>query len=231
MLPAAKDYSVFIWLLVCWLGICLFTLGVPLSSSLYFFIYLLAAPLTWLLYLLAARYLYLRVFDRYPGIAFAGRSSLWIAASAVPISAIVSIFLSPGRLTKGLTFSVITLLDRGVLFGIAFFLLLLVSVMVRYPISISQNIAIHSLVLAAVLLSQSLLQIADQWAAYRYTAYTNILAAAFDTVLACAWAFLLTNAGDSAVIRIRQNIKPEAEVHLLGQLDALNGILLRAARK
>jgi hypothetical protein len=114
---------------------------------------------------------------------------------------------------------------------LAFFLVLLVLVMIRYPISIPQNIAVHSFFFSSILFSQSVFQVADQWTFYHYSAYCNTLAAAFDAVLVTAWALLLTSAGDHAIIRIRQRIKPETELHLLGQLDTLNGILLRAARK
>jgi hypothetical protein len=149
----------------------------------------------------------------------------------VVVGVAISVGLSPGGLTKSLAFSTMLFLDRCVLFGIAFFLVLLVSVMIRYPISIAKNIAVHCISFSSILLSQTVFQVADQWTLYHYVPFWNTLTAGFDAVLIGAWAVFLTDAGDTAIIRIRQNIRPDTEIHLLGQLDALNGILLRAARK
>lgn len=231
LLPAAREYGLFFWLLAAWSGICVFTLRVPPASLPYFYMFTVLVPLSWVLYFCTARHLYQKVFSNYPGIAFAGRSSMWIAAAGVPVVIALSIWFSPGGVSKSLAYATVSLLDRCVLFGIAFFLALLVSVMIRYPISIPQNIAVHSIFFSSILLLQTVFEIADQWTSYRYSAYCNTLAAGFDAILVTAWALVLTNAGDTAIIRIRQHIKPETETQLLGQLDSLNGILLRAARK
>lgn len=156
---------------------------------------------------------------------------MWIAAALVGIAVGVSVEFSPGAMSRSLTFSTMTLLDRCVLFGLAFFLVLLVLVMIRYPISIAKNIAVHCFFFSSILFAQTIFQVADQWALYHYSALCNTLTAGFDAILVTAWALLLTNAGDVAIIRIRDRIKPETELQLLGQLAALNGILLRAARK
>ena len=231
MLSASREYRPFFWLMIAWFGICAFTLFVPLASSWYFFCFLVLAPLTWSLYFVAARHLYQKVFSKYPGIAFAGRSCLWIAATAVVVGVVLSSTLSQGGLRKSALFKGTILLDRCALFGISFFLILLVSVMIRYPISIPKNIAVHSFFFGAILLSQTIVQVADQWTLYSFTAYCNTFVAGLDAILVSAWAVSLTNAGDTAIIRVRQHIRPEAEVHLLEQLATLNGILLRAARK
>jgi hypothetical protein len=233
-LPAASDYGLFSWMLSAWCCIAVFSIAVPLTSHFYFIIFLLLVPASWLLYLLTARKLYQRVFSGYPGIAFAGRSSLWIVSIAVPLVVAVSIYFSPGIVPAtfwAAVLAIVLLLDRFALFAIAFFLLLLVSVITRYPISIPKNVAIHSFFFGFVLFSQTVAQVADQWTSYRYTSYFNVLVAGCDAIIVTAWALLLTNAGDNSFIRVRPNIKPESELHLLGQLDSLNGILLRAVRK
>jgi hypothetical protein len=231
LLPASREYRLFFWLLVSWFGICVFTLQVPLASYLYFYIFLVIVPLSWILYFCTARHLYQRVFSKYPGIAFAGRSSMWMAVIGVTITVALNARLSPVSLGKNRLYATVITLDRWVLFGIAFFLVLLVSVMVRYPISLPRNIAVHSFFFASILFFQTVFQVADQWTRYHYSTFCNTLAAAFDALLVTAWALMLTNAGDNAIIRIRRRIRPETEIQLLGQLDTLNGILLRAARK
>lgn len=231
LLPAAKEYGLFVWLFVSWSCISAATVGVPLASALYKYIFLVSVPLSWVLYFCTARHLYQKIFTNYPGIAFAGRSALWVSAAIVVVGVVVSTAFSPGVMTERHVFAALLLLDRFVLFGIALFLVLLVSIMIRYPISIPKNIAVHAFFFSSILFSQMLVQIADQWTEYRFTPYFNTLVAGFDAILIGTWAISLTNAGDAAIIRVRQHIRREAEIHLLGQLDALNGILLRAARK
>jgi hypothetical protein len=90
---------------------------------------------------------------------------------------------------------------------------------------------VHAFFFSSILFSQALVQAVDQLTGYKFTPYCNTVASGFDAILVSAWAISLTSLGDTAIIRVRQHIRPETEVHLLGQLDALNGILLRAARK
>jgi hypothetical protein len=228
---AWRQYRPFLCLLLLWFAICVVALTIPVSSRVYFRFYSIAAPLSWFVYLLVARDLYQNIFQKFRGIAFAGRWCLYISASLLLAVAFASFFLSGSVSKPGPQFEAVAFVDRSVLFGLAFFLVLLVSVIVRYPISIQRNLVVHTLVFSGILFFQSIVQVADQWSAYRYTAFCNTLTAGLDAVLITAWAILLTKAGETIRIRIRHNIKPEMELQLLGQLDTLNGILLRAARK
>jgi hypothetical protein len=229
--PSASEYKWLFWLLNAWAITSVSTLVIPLSSRLYFLVFLLIVPISWVLYFLVARDLYQRVFRDYRGIAFAGRTCLWAAAVLTPAGVTLSLVFSPGGLTESISFATIVLLDRCVLFCIALFLVLLVSVMIRYPIPVGKNLAVHSIFLSSILFSQVVVQIVDQWTLYQHTAYMNSIAAAFDALLTGAWALFLSRSGDSVMIRFRGTLESATEHHLLGQLDALNGILLRAARK
>ena len=44
------------------------------------------------------------------------------------------------------------------------------------------------------------------------------------------WAMLLSKAGEYQETRVRQNISPERELVLIGELSAMNEVLLRAGR-
>jgi hypothetical protein len=230
-LSSVRQYRPFVGLLIIWFSFCVVSLTVPVSSKIYLRIYLFAAPVSWLLYLFVCRDLYQGIFSKFRGIAFAGRWCLYLSGALLLFVGIGSVLISPGRSNDYEWFKAVYFVDRSVLFGLAFFLVLLVSVIVRYPISIQKNLVVHTLVFSGILFAQSVCQVADQGTGYLYSVFWNTLAAGTDTVLVTAWAILINKAGESLNIRIRHNIKPETEIHLLHQLDSLNGILLRAARK
>ncbi len=230
MLPMGSEYGTLVWLLAAFCVVGVFAVGMPPSSTFYFRVFFVIIPLTWILYFAAARDLYQKIFKEYPGIAFAGRSSLWTAAVLMIVSVGLTLVYSHGALRNNFLNAVL-LAGRCVLFSIAFFLILLVSVMIRYPIAIPRNVAVHSIFFSALLFSESLLQVADQWTSYHSTLYFNAATSALDAVIVTGWILTLSDVGDTAIVRIRQHIRPETEMELLGQLDALNGILLRAARK
>lgn len=232
-LSSVRQYRPFLGVFVIWAAFSVVAISVPVSSRLYFQIFCYGTPLVWLVYLFVARKLYQEIFDRYRGIAFAGRWCIYLAAFLLFASGVSSVVFSRGHISPSVTFATIIFIDRCLLFGISFFLLLLVGVIIRYPISIQKNLVVHCLCFSAILFFQSICQVAQQWTLYSHTITMlwNTLAAAFDTVCVSTWVLLLTKAGDNTVVRIRQHIQPEMEIHLLGQLDALNGMLLRAARK
>jgi hypothetical protein len=230
-LASSSQYRPFLGLLAIWFAFCVASVSVPMSSKLYLRIYILAAPVSWLFYLFVARDIYLKIFVNYRGIAFAGRFALYSSGTLLLAGGAASVWFSPARLKEGALWEGIALVDRSVLFGVAFLLVLLVFVIVRYPISIQRNLIVHTLVFSGVLFCQSLCQAADQWTAYNLSMFWNTLAAALDTVFVAAWAIMIHPGGDNHYMRFRPHIKPETELHLLHQLDSLNGILLRAARK
>jgi hypothetical protein len=230
-LSSARQYRPFIGILVLWSAIAVVAISVNVRSKLYFQIFWYATPVSWLLYLFVARDLYQRIFDKFRGIAFAGRTCLYLSAAFLLASQIASVMFSQGRINPSFGFAAIAFVDRCVLFGVSFFLLLLVGVIVRYPISIQKNLVVNCLAFSAVLFVQSMFQVADQWTLYAHSSLWNTMAAAFETVCVSAWALLLSKAGDTTIVRIRQHLKPELEAHLMGQLNAFNGVLLRATRK
>jgi hypothetical protein len=229
-LPSLGEYRLFIGLFAAWALPSLVPLAVPVSSRAYFLIYVYLSPVSWLLYIFVSRDIYQKIFRKYQGIAFAGRTCLHVSVVCLFVSIIAGMFFSNSSV-RGSTFSHFTSIDRSVLFGLSFFLLLVVATIVRYPIPITRNFIVHCIFFSATLLLQSIFSVVDQATGYHYSMFCNTLTAALSTLLITGWALVLTKAGDIEAVRIRQNIRPEVAVHLLGQLDSLNSILLRAARK
>ncbi len=161
---------------------------------------------------------------------FAGRSALRVAAISALVVVALGVYLSPRSWSLDAAMRTVSLLDQCALFGITFFLLLLASVITRYPISIGKNVAIHCYFFGAVLFPQAAFHIVDQWSSSRYTDLCNTMAAAAGAITFTAWTLLVTDAGDEAIIRMRR-LDPKDQLQLMGQLDTFNGILLRVGRK
>jgi hypothetical protein len=229
-LPKAKDYRPLIWLLIAWAAIYFVVVGVNVQSPLYRKIYMLIVPVTWVLYVFVARNLYKQVFNSYPGIAFAGRWCVYAAAIFSAIGMIVSFSPPPGSIDVTALYWTFSM-DRNVVFGISVALLLLILVMSWYPLSVQKNITVHSFYLGAILLIQAAAQLADQSTGYRNQLLWNTLAAGLTAFSVLYWIWSLSPHGDHTIVKIRRNLDPALELQLLSQLDSLNGILLRAARK
>jgi hypothetical protein len=229
-LSSWRQYRFFLGLLASWVAFCVFTVAVPVSSKAYLRFYLIAAPLSWVFYIFVARDLYQKIFDQYKGISFAGRACFNVASALLAVAVFANVWSSPVESKAGSYFVVVTLIDRSLLFALSFFLVLLVFVIARYPISIRRNLVVHTLVVSSILFFQSFCGLADLWSKYLYSAQWNTLAAALDCIFLGAWALLINSAGETISVRIRQ-LEPQAALHLLNQLQSLNGVLLRAARK
>jgi hypothetical protein len=197
----------------------------------YFWFYAGATSVLWILYLVSAYHLYKNVFSDYPGIASLGTWTVLTAGASILIVALLSVLSSRSLSYPGLLYTQVTLIDRSLVVGLALFLLLLVSIMSRYPIEVRRNLVVHCVAFSSVLFFQALLSIGDQWTAHHHTAEMNNACSIVSAVVFFLWARLVSRSGDITVMRFRRHLNPALETRLLGQLSSINGILLRAGRK
>jgi hypothetical protein len=229
-LPSFRQYGPFMGVLNVWMLLNILTLTINTGSRSYFWIYVSATPVLWLLYLLAARNLYLKTFSGYPGISMVGKWTLYAGGIAAIVAAVVSLLFPGTPITASRTLTVVTTVDQCLLCGISLFLLLLLGVMARYPVAIQTNIGVHCVALNAILFTQSFFLIVDQFTAFRYAARVNILAGAASALCCLFWALMLSPNGDKVKRPVRK-LPATVETRLLGQLESLNGMLLRTVRK
>jgi hypothetical protein len=231
LLSARRTHWYFLGIFILWAAANLLPLFESSSSKSYFWFYIGTTPVLWALYLAAAFFLYRSVFADYPGIASMGKWAVLAAAVAIIAAGSASLVFSRGLFSPGQLYTLVTTIDRSLLVGLSLFLVILVSIMSCYPIAIGRNLAVHCVLFSAILLVQALQSVGDQWTSHRFTDITNAVSSLFSAVLFLLWTRILNPEGDLTIVRVRQRIDPDVEYRLLGQLNSINGILLRAGRK
>jgi hypothetical protein len=120
--------------------------------------------------------------------------------------------------------------DRGVTFSLAIFLILMLSFVSRYPVSLGRNVVVLTVLYAAFFLSNTLSGLLKS--VFGLSLYAVVDTALMGVASACAFAFfiLLSPQGEEVQVNLPA-YGPDSEKRLLMNLDALNRTLLRASRK
>jgi hypothetical protein len=100
----------------------------------------------------------------------------------------------------------------------------------KYPISLSRNVVVHTVIYSIFFLSDALVLLGRTLLGYHVGQTSNLVATAIGSACSVAWAVLLTAHGEEVRAQLPQ-IRPEAEERILHQLDALNATLLKVSRK
>jgi hypothetical protein len=231
VLSSLRLYWFFLGIFAVWIVANMLYLSGDSASKIYFWSFCVITWVLWFFYLVAAQGLYSNVFRGYPGIASIGRWIVIAAGLCILVTGATNFYLSRRLSSPSWLYTTVTMIDRALLLGLAFFFVLLVSIMAHYPISIPRNLVVHSIAFSAVLLIQALVSLVDQWTAHQFTAELNNFSSLVSGVTIFSWAWFLSRRGELTHVRTRQRLDPEVEFRLLGQLDSINGILLRAGRK
>ena len=201
------------------------------GSVVYAWIYLLCYPAVWILYCLMVRDLYYQIFSSYPGIAMYGRWTIYASAVIALVAVVVGRAATRDALSAKRTLIVgWEAFGRNLVFGLAILILLLLLILSRYPINLRQNIVVNCLCFSLFLLAEAGTVLAEQLTGMRHTITTNEMNVVLDIACFGAWGYLLSREGQTRVVHVLHPSQAEAE-RLLLELNSLNSILLRAARK
>jgi hypothetical protein len=207
--------------------------NLPLTAGLYQKIWVLTEPLEWFFYVLVVLELYALVLRDYKGLSTAGRWAL-IAAVLIAVLASGLTLLVPSASTiQGPLMRYFYVADRAVYFSLMVFLLTILAFLVQYPITLSRNVIVHSLVFSVYFLGNTMI---FSWLSTRRYSLAliesvKIAVASINIAALAAWLFWLTPAGELRMSRLRPAWMPGREEVLAGHLTYLNAALLRAARK
>jgi len=204
--------------------------ALPYGRNLYGWVWLISSPLSWLASILVVLELYARVLRSYPGIASLSR---WLLSAGLAVSITLSgltlwaDFGNPGeRFPVILLFTVI---ERGVLSSLAIFLLMITVFLTWYPVPLSRNVIVHSMVCALYFLGATMSLLVRNVTGHEVTVAVNVALAMVDLACFVLWTALLSRAGEVKMIVLRQHWRPEQQQRLMDQLAAINTTLLRAA--
>ena len=209
-------------------------LGIDLMADphRYAWLYILSQPLIWFLFILIVLELYSLVLKNHRGIASLSR---WTLMAGLGISIAISFFtLLPdlhrieGPYPVLLYYSVI---ERGIISSLVVFLLLILAFLVLYPVPLSRNLLVHAVVYCVYFLSSTLTLFIRHMAGFATTRTVSTMLIGLTTLCLMAWIAFLRRTGEVRTIIVGHRWRPEDEERLVEQLDAINSVLLRSARK
>ncbi|HEX3743395.1 MAG TPA: hypothetical protein VHW09_05685 [Bryobacteraceae bacterium] len=202
------------------------------NSNMYFYSYLIIEPILLLAYILVVIELYSLVLEKYRGLYTLGR---WAMYAAILISGTVSILTFIPKInpllpepSKRLMLELAA--ERGIDLALVLFILLIVWFLSKYPVPLSRNVVVHTVIYAIFFLSDTMLLLWRSLLGENVTPTANVVATAISAACSFAWAILLTDRGEEVRAQLPQ-IRAEAEERILHQLDALNATLLKVSRK
>ena len=199
-------------------------------SSAYYWTWLATEVIVWVLYVLILLELYHLVLQDYPAIMTTGRRFLvWTLGVSVILSA-MTLFADLTHAHGPQTVVVYSwILERGILFSLTLYLLIIGLFVARYRIVLRRNAALHTnlffLYFVSTTLAYFFLTISGQTA----TDLTNLVLLAISAVCLTVWILKFEVAGEKAMIGSRP--ASEDATRLFNQLDELNAALGRLAKK
>jgi hypothetical protein len=225
-------YRFFSWYLGFHLarGVLLSTL--PYNTDAYGWVWLLSAPVLWLLYVLVVLELYSLVLRNYKGIATLSR---WTLMGALGISIVLSALSLVADMSHAAQRYPVILyfnaVERGVVSSLAIFLLLITGFLTWYPVPLSRNVIVHSIVYSIYFLSMTMGLLWRNVTGHAVNNTVNLVLLAVSVSCLLVWILFLNRQGEETTVVLRQHWRPEQEEQLVERLSAINAMLLRSARK
>jgi hypothetical protein len=202
------------------------------NSNLYFYVFYYSEPILLLAYILVVMELYSLVLERYKGLYTLGR---WAMYGAVLISGTVSVLSLLPKLGPSLPEPSRRLMyefaaERGVDLALVIFILLIVWFLTKYPVPLSRNVVVHTVIYSIFFLSDALVLLWRTLLGYHVIEYMNVVSTVVSSACAVAWWLLLSAKGEEVPVHGPQ-LRPDSEERILQQLDMLNATILKVSRK
>jgi hypothetical protein len=120
--------------------------------------------------------------------------------------------------------------ERGVDFSLAIFILLILLFLSRYPVPLSRNVVVHSVVFSLFFLSNTLVMLLYSVFGLHVNSEINLFLMGICSACMVAWLVLLNAKGEKVRVSTLHFGRGDEE-RILHQLDSLNDTLLRASHK
>jgi hypothetical protein len=159
-----------------------------------------------------------------------GRWALYFSlALAVSISAITLLpRIKPSMPQRSRIMFYVLATERGIQTGLAIFIILILCFLSLFPVRLSRNVRVHSLVFSTFFLSGTFVLLMRSLFGMHLADVVNTILLAVTATSLVAWLVLLRTSGEDSV-RAPVPIEPEHESRLLAHLDSLNTALLRTS--
>jgi len=205
--------------------------GLGSSSGAYQKIWVLTEPIDWVLYVLVVLEIYALVLADYRGLSTAGRWAL-IASVAIALLASGLTLIAPSQYTaQGPLMRYYYVADRAVYFSLVVFLISILLFLMQYPIVLSRNIVVHSMVFSVYFLGNTVIYLILTMRGRAALPGVSLALSGVTVAALGAWLVLLNRAGEIRKVSLRPHWMPGKEEELVSQLNHLNAALLRVTRK
>jgi hypothetical protein len=201
------------------------------SSMQFLHVYNRLEPVRDVLFVLVVWELFSVIFRNYAGLRSLSR---WVMGFAALVStaglALTVSNIGVSGFSQSRMASRIMRFERGLTFGLVIFIIIMLYFISRYPIKLPRNNIVLSMIYSIWFLGDSAILLVTSFLPSKYNDAEDAVLAVLEIASYAGWALLLSRSGESQETRVRQNLSPEREQLLIGELSAMNDVLLRAAR-
>ncbi|HVN04023.1 MAG TPA: hypothetical protein VMT86_06365 [Bryobacteraceae bacterium] len=201
------------------------------GSNVYQKMWVLMEPVEWVLYVWVVLEIYSRVLEDYRGLATVGKWALVVAVSVALLASCITLIAPSQHTVQGHLMQYYYVAERAVYFSLVVFLLTILGILMQYPITLSRNIVVHSIVFSVYFLSGTVIYLLLSARGFYLLQVVGYAAVVVNLAALGTWLALLNPAGELRKLRLRPAWMPGREEDLVNQLNHLNAALLRATRK
>lgn len=225
-------YRMFFLLFLFQIPNTLWPLLIETNSDLYLHLWWFTEPVAWVLYVLVVLELYRLVLEKHKGLYSLGRWIMYVAIGVAVFFSFLTLLphFSPDTPQKSLTLGYFFAAERGIELSLAIFIFLILLFLSRYPVPLSRNVLVHTVLYSVYFLSGTVGMLLLNAKGYTANEKINLFFTGVSSACAFAWFFLLTRQGEEIQASL-PFYSAEYERRALQQLDALNATLLRVSRK
>jgi len=206
----------------------------PLNQvpNLYGWAYVVTQPVIWVLYIMAVLELYSIALQQHRGIASLSR---WVLSGALLLSVAISALTIPADLSHPAGESPVLVyygvIERGLLFSLVVFLILITGFLLWTPLTIRRNIVVHASLCSCYFLATAALLFVRNIEGYETVVEgVSISLMVVHNCCLALWILLLNSRGEETRVMVRRRWQPEDETRLAHQMDAVNAFLLRSKK-
>jgi len=205
--------------------------ALAVTSDAYQKVWVLTEPIEWLFFVLVVLEIYSLVLEDYRGLSTVGR---WALITAVLLALLASglSLVAPSRYNRqGLLMTYYFVAERAVYFSLLVFLISILVFLMQYPVALSRNIIVHSMVFSVYFLGNTVIYLLLSMRGYDSIPAVTYALSAITLAAVGAWLVLMNPAGEIRKVSLRPHWMPGKEEELVSQLNHLNAALFRATRR
>lgn len=198
----------------------------------YGLVWIISEPIILLLYVLVVLELYALVLRDYAGLATLSRRSLSVFVGLSIGISLLTLFPDlnhPETRSPWLVY--VHILQRGVMTSLLVFLMFMLGFLAWYPVRVSRNTIVHSMVFVVFFLSRTISTFYLNVVGDEARRLVSLALLVINVACVSVWILALNPAGERVVVRTGLLVGEQNESRLIGKLDTLNTLLQRSARK